>query len=71
MKKVLSYKHLVQKKYLDFFADSKAIYMYEDGIHQPYYIGTAMEFVSAISDATLPVDYDDLYSKVFKRFKKR
>lgn len=57
---------LTQKKFIDFFSNPNSVYMHVDGVHQPYYIGVAMEFVSAISNAQLPVDYDDLYNNVFK-----
>ena len=60
------YKKLVQQKYIDFFSNPESIYMFKDGVHQPHYIGVAMEFVSAISSSLLPVDYDDLYNNVFK-----
>ena len=60
------YKKLVQQKYIDFFSNPESVYMFKDGIHQPHYIGVAMEFVSTISSSRLPVDYDDLYNNVFK-----
>ena len=66
MKNGRGYQHLSQQEYIDFFSNPNSVYMYVDGVHQPYYIGVAMEFVSAISNAQLPVDYDDLYNNVFK-----
>ncbi len=54
------------KKYIEFFSNPDSIYMHIDGTSQPYYIGTAKEFVSDLSNAQLPEDYDDLYHNVFK-----
>lgn len=69
MKNVEYYQVLIQQKYLDFFADDNAEYMFVDGVHQPHYIGTAFEFVCDISSWEIDVDYDDLYNNVFKNKK--
>ena len=60
------YVKLVQPKYLEFFSDKNAKYMFSDGVHMPHYIGVAYEFVCDISSSTLKVDFDDLYNNVFK-----
>ena len=54
------------KKYIEFFSNPDSIYMHIDGASQPYYIGTAKEFVSDLNNARLPEDYDDLNNNVFK-----
>ena len=66
MKYIVDYGVLVQQKFLDFFADENAVYMFADGIHQPHYIGIAFEFVCELSSGTRQVDFDDLYNNVFK-----
>ena len=61
-----NYKRLIQDKYLTFFEQKDATYMYEDGIHQARYFGVAFEFVCEISSSDLHVDYNNLYDNVFK-----
>ena len=61
-----AYSRLVQTKYIEFFSKEDSIYMVAEEGHPSRYIGVAFEFLCEISSADLPIDYNDLYDKVFK-----
>ena len=59
------YADLVQRKYLDFFADENSTYLYEDEVHVPRYIGIAYEFLCELSSGDLAVDYGEIFTHQF------